>query len=212
MDESLTETPPKKRSQKRDKLRERLIDAAEKAISGGGLGGLKARDLARNAGCALGAIYTAFEDMDELVLGANERTLARLETALAHPQREEPAEELVELARAYLGFARAHEPSWRALFEHRLPPPRDVPAWYARARNRLFGHLEAPLTRLLPDLQAEARAALARTLFSAVHGIVTLGMEEKVAPTSADALDAQLESFVRLAAAGLQARHLPRRP
>lgn len=201
----MTETPKKKSSPKRDRLRERLIDAAEKTLSERGLSGLKARDLAAAAGCALGAIYTAFEDMDELVLRANARTLAQLEKALAGTPQDRPAEELLSLARAYLAFARAHEPRWRALFEHRLPPSRDVPDWYATARDRLLGLLEAPLARLLPNMEATARAALARTLFSAVHGIVTLGMEGKVAPTTADALDAQIETFVRLVAAGLPA-------
>lgn len=191
--------------QRRAKLRDRLLDCADKAISRRGLDGLKARELAAEAGCALGAIYTAFEDMDELILRANERTLARLEAALAGPPEGGATEDLVRLARAYLEFARANEPRWRTLFEHRLPAARDVPPWYAAARNRLFGLLEAPLAKLLPDLEPAARAALARTLFSSVHGIVTLGMEEKVAPTSAETLAAQLENFVRAVAAGLLA-------
>lgn len=191
--------------QRRAKLRDRLLDCAEKAISRRGLDGLKARELAAEAGCALGAIYTAFEDLDELILRANERTLAQLEAALAGAPEGGATEDLVRLARAYLEFARANEPRWRALFEHRLPAARDVPPWYAEARNRLFGRLETPLARLLPDLEPATRAALARTLFSAVHGIVTLGMEEKVAPTTAETLAAQLENFVRAVAAGLLA-------
>ena len=41
-------------------LRDRLIDIAQEMIAAQGLDGLKARDLAAAAGCALGAIYTAF--------------------------------------------------------------------------------------------------------------------------------------------------------
>lgn len=203
MTESDAKTPPSRR----DKLRERLIEAADKAIADHGLSGLKAREVAGQAGCALGAIYTAFDDLDELILRVGARTLARLETILAAAEpAPDAAEELVRLARAYLDFARQEEPRWRALFEHRLPTGRPLPDWYAQDRNRLFGLLEAPLTRLLPDADMEDRARLARTLFAAVHGVVALGMEEKLAPTPAQTLEAQLENFTRLLAAGLALR------
>ncbi len=191
-------------AERRPPLRDRLISAAEQAIAGRGLSGLKARDLAASAGCALGAIYTAFADLDELILRVNVRTLERLEAALDAALRStDPAQALPALARAYLDFARREEPSWRALFQHRLPQGATVPEWYAEARNRLFGRLEAPLAALLPSQDAAARARLARTLFSAVHGVVALGLEEKLADTPPALLDAQLETLVRLVAAGL---------
>ena len=56
--------------------------AAEDTIAKGGLGELRARDLADEAGCAVGAIYNAVEDLDELMLLANMRTLAALEHEL----------------------------------------------------------------------------------------------------------------------------------
>ncbi len=200
MNETKTEAGAERRAQ----LRDRLIDIAQETIAARGLAGLKARDLAAAAGCALGAIYTAFDGLDELILRVNARTLARLETALDAALGDAEAEQALDaLARAYLNFARAEEPSWRALFEHRLPQGAPVPEWYAEARNRLFGRLDAPLAQLLPGKNATARAGLARTLFSAVHGVVALGLEEKIADTPPAVLDAQLETLVHLLAAGL---------
>ena len=72
-----------KREEARDDLKKRLIDAAEARIAAGGLRGLKARDVTADAGCALGALYNAFDDLDRLVLQVNSRTLARLGVALA---------------------------------------------------------------------------------------------------------------------------------
>ncbi len=195
---TLSETP------KPAPLRERLLAAAEETVITRGLPALKARDLATQAGCALGAIYTAFDDLDELILRVNARTLERLEAALADALGEvDPAQALRRLARAYLSFARRNEPSWRALFEHRLVRGAVVPEWYAQARNRLFGRLEAPLGALRPKADPAQRALLARTLFSAVHGVVVLGLEEKIADTPPEILDAELENLVRLIAAGL---------
>jgi AcrR family transcriptional regulator len=185
-------------------LRERLLNAAEKTIAERGLAALKARELAADAGCALGAIYTVFDDLDELVLRVNSRTLERLERALDAALGEtEATSALGAMARAYLNFARREEPSWRALFEHRLARNARVPDWYVEQRNRLFSRLDAPLAQLLAGRDAAARAGLARTLFSAVHGVVALGLEEKIADTPPAVLDAQLETLVRLIAHGL---------
>ncbi|MGJ0507994.1 MAG: TetR/AcrR family transcriptional regulator [Methylocystis sp.] len=201
----MSETRTEAGAQRRTKLRERLLDVARHSIAARGLSGLKARDLASEAGCALGAIYTAFDDLDELILRVNLSTLQRLGDALdtavtAAP----PAQALQALARAYLNFARRDEPSWRALFEHRLSGGAPVPEWYADARNQLFSRLEGPLGSLMPDRDAAARARLARTLFSAVHGVVALGLEQKIAATPPETLDAELDTLVRLIAAGLE--------
>jgi AcrR family transcriptional regulator len=203
----VSETRTEAGAQRRAKLRERLLDAAAKAVATRGLAGLRARDLAAEAGCALGAIYTAFDDLDELILRVNLGTLERLGAALdAALAQAAPQDALLALARAYLAFARREEPSWRALFEHRLPAGAPLPEWYAQARNDLFGRLEAPLAAILPGSDPAARAGLARTLFSAVHGVVALGLEEKLEAMPAERLDSRLEALVRLIAAGLAQR------
>jgi hypothetical protein len=79
-----------------------------------------------------------------------------------------------------------------------------VPDWYADARNQLFSRLEGPLGELLPHRDAAACARLARTLFSAVHGVVALGLEQKVAATPPETLEAELDNLVRLIASGLE--------
>ena len=67
--------------ERRAKLREALIQAAERSISAGGLAALKTRELAREIGCANGAVYNLVDDMDELVLLVGSRTLRRLDAA-----------------------------------------------------------------------------------------------------------------------------------
>src|SRR5260370_31952146 len=68
--------------ERRTKLRESLIEAAERSLAAGGLAGLKTRELAREIGCANGAVYNLVDDMDELILLVGSRTLARLDAAL----------------------------------------------------------------------------------------------------------------------------------
>jgi AcrR family transcriptional regulator len=197
----------KKTSERHADLRERLLDAGRQAIAEGGLQNVKARNLAAAAGCAVGAIYNVFDDLDELILRIGAGTLALLEAQLSAEAgpRPDSTEELLRLSRGYLRFARAHKYLWRALFEHRLGGGRSAPAWYLEDQNRLFALLEAPLAELLPNEPATSRALLARTLFSAVHGVVTLGLEEKLAPMPEPTLESELARLVRAFANGLAA-------
>src|SRR5712671_3151759 len=104
--------------ERREKLRESLILAAERTINAGGLAALKTRELARDIGCANGAVYNLVEDMDELILKVGSRTLARLDVALTAAEGNGPAspgETLVRIAVAYCDFAAANLELWRAL-------------------------------------------------------------------------------------------------
>ena len=198
--------------QRRRRLREALIASAERAVAKEGLPGVRARGLADEAGCAVGAIYNAIDDLDELVLLVNSRTLAALEHELRAVSRAAevnageapaPVAGLVRLALAYLDFAAANTLRWRALFDHRLPPGRDVPLWYRDEQQRLFHLVDEPLRTLQPDASPKRRALLARALFSAVHGIVVLGLEEKLGEVPLPALREQITLVVTAIGRGL---------
>jgi AcrR family transcriptional regulator len=190
-------------------LRERLIDAAERSIAANGLAGLRARDLAREAGCAVGTIYNVFADLDDLILCVGLRTLTMLDAVLAAVRLARPdgspedaAGDLVRLALAYLEFAAEHTVRWRALFEHRMSEDRPLPQWFVDQQHALFAQVERPLVTVLPELDPDARRTLARTLFSAVHGIAALGLEEKLVSLPFGDLRDQLAATVRAITAG----------
>jgi len=193
-------------AERRRNLKESLIDAAEAGISSYGLPGLRARNLAERIGCAVGAIYNVVADLDELILLVNARTLAALERDLLAANREggETAiDRLCRMALAYLDFATTRRLRWRAVFEHRLPPGKAMPDWYLDDQMRLFSYVEGPVAELLPHLTQSRRASIARTLFSAVHGIVTLGLEEKLQALAPGELREQVTFAVTAVARGL---------
>jgi len=203
-----------KTAERRLELKGALIDAAERAISGGGLAALRARDLAAEVGCAVGAIYNVFPNLDALVFEVNARTLRAFEAFLAEAQSTPPRSgeaaaaavaELVHLALAYLEFAVAHRPRWRALFEHRMAEASEVPAWYLGEQARLFALVEGPLGLLRPELDDHRLMLFARTLFSGVHGIVSLGLDAKLVAVPAAVLQEEVRKFVRVVGAGLLA-------
>ncbi|HEY5962894.1 MAG TPA: TetR/AcrR family transcriptional regulator [Xanthobacteraceae bacterium] len=193
---------------RREQLKEALTDAAVRMIAEQGLSGLKARALADAAGCAVGAIYNVVADLDELILHANARTLAALEKALtaAATSGRGPdwaIDQLVKLALAYLEFAASHRRQWQALFDHRIARGDSPPDWYQRDLERLFGYIEQPVAELLPDASPARRALLARSLFSAAHGLVALGLEEKLQFIPLPSLREQVTTIVSALGYGL---------
>jgi AcrR family transcriptional regulator len=199
-----------KTAERRQELRGALIEAAERAISKGGLDALRARDLAEEVGCAVGAIYNVFPNLDALVFEVSARTLRAFEAFLAEADPPSPpvgedraVAELVHLGLVYLQFAVAHRPRWRALFEHRMAAGSEMPAWYANEQARLFALVEGPLRRLRPGVAEDELTRFARTLFSGVHGVVSLGLDAKLVALSPVVLREEVRKFVRLLALGL---------
>lgn len=179
-------------------LREKLIDLAEVQIEAEGLASLRARELARQAGCAVGAIYTHFEDLNALTLEVNGRTFTRLGAAVGavvtRGQAQAPNARLIAMSHAYLAFAGDHPKLWRALFDVEMRSDGPVPEWYGRAMAQLFAYITEPLAEIFPDFDAAELDLMTRTLFSSVHGIVLLGLENRISGVPGE----QLKTMIRL--------------
>ena len=195
--------------EKREKQRDDLVAAAERRITAEGLTGLKSRDLARDIGCSNGAVFNLVEDMDDLVLRVGSRTLARLDVALTDAESEgapPPGDALVRIALAYCDFAASNLELWRALFEHRMAQNKPIPDWVISEQMELFGHIYRPLAALLPRRAPAELAVTARSLFSAVHGMVALGLEQRLIAVPIEALRREIATLVRAMIDGLTAK------
>ena len=170
--------------ERRQALREKLIDLAYARIAAHGSAALRARDLASEAGCSVGAIYTVFGDMRDLLVAVNGRTFrdlgAHVAKAVATSGAETPHDRMIAMAGGYLDYAVAHPQRWRALFDIALTEADAPPDWYLVALDELLAMIDAPLGELFPTLDAEELRVRTRALFSSVHGIVLLGLEERI--------------------------------
>lgn len=199
-------------NERRLALHEALVRAAESTVAKDGLPSLRARDLAAEVGCALGAIYNVFPNLDALILEVNRRTLTDLERFIAgESEGVAPSAGIAgrgrhilgRLASRYLAFAEQNPMRWRAVFEHRLPAGLSIPEWYLIEQARLFGYVEMTLRDIQPDLGEGESALLARTVFSAVHGVVSLGLDEKLGAVPLATLQAQLQAMLAAFSDGL---------
>ena len=192
------------RVDRREGLKDRILLAAEARIVAGGVATLRARDVMADAGAALGGLYNAFADLDDVVLHVNSRTLGRLRAALAEAVAGEPdpARALHALALAYLAFAQTHRSLWSALFEYPYASRRPMPDWHLAEQGELLLQIVEPLRGVRPDWSQDMLVLRARTLFGAIHGIVWTSLEERFVGISAESLAAEIAAFVDVIVTG----------
>ena len=196
-------------SQKRQNLQEALISAATRTIAERGQQGVRARELASEVGCAVGAIYNVFPDIDALLQAVKARTLDALEAdvvAELGPEnldtREEAQERLLALARVYLEFANKNRRLWFSAFEHSSPETPSLEAYMVRL-DAILTNVESPLRPLLPNAPPHQLRLLARALFASVHGVIALGLDRKLGPLSLQELHWQVRALVAATLRGL---------
>ncbi len=189
----------------RQKMRATMLGIANRVVAAEGLVALQARRIAQEAGCAVGTIYNVFGGLDDLIIAANGDTLDQL--GLALKQADEATTDrstksrLLVLALAYLQFAKENSRAWRAIFDHHLAPGAQVPDWYRDRQAALFSILERVLMVSITD--HKLRTSAARALFSAVHGIVTLSLDQKLGDFDAAEAERQVRFVIGASADGL---------
>ena len=187
-----------------------MLDTARAIIAAKGLRSLKVRDVAEAADCSIGSVYNEFGDFDGLILTVNRETVQALTARLAAVPSIDPIRQLHGLAETYLAFFSEHANLLRSLYEHRMEDDRPFPEDILLMVMRAFALMHQPLVRLLPDRDPKDIAMLARLMFSAVHGIISLGLEERMVAVPPDNLRQQVAKFVDTHLIGLGV--LPTRP
>ncbi|MDU8925963.1 TetR/AcrR family transcriptional regulator [Alisedimentitalea sp. MJ-SS2] len=185
---------------RREALRAKLISIAETTIARDGMDAIRARYLAKEAGCALGAIYNVFDDMGEIIIAVNGRTFRKLGKEVAASVRaapDDPIEQLIAMSYAYLHYAVEQPKLWRTLFDIQMSTEQDVPKWYLQDLASLFDNIARPLARLFPEMGEDELDLMTRTLFSSVHGIVLLGVENRISGVPRDRLEAMIALLLR---------------
>ena len=195
---------PRKDDESRSADRQALVDAAFAILEESGASGFSARAVAERAGSALGSVYGQFDSLEALRLEANAITMRLLRETLTRASeacREGgTAERLLGLADAYMAFASERRHAWSALFE---PRRMEAPPAIAGDIAALFSVLEQVLRdgECLPDAEIPA---MAKALWSSVHGMVFLGNLGGLGPVGPQDVRPMIEALVRTAVRGME--------
>jgi len=164
---------------------------------------LKVRDIAEAADCSIGSVYNEFGDFDGVILTVNRETVQALTARLVAVPKDDPVRQLHGLAATYLAFATEHANLLRSLFEHRMEEDRPFPEDILTMVMEAFSLMHEPLVRLMPDRDPADVAMVSRMMFSAVHGIISLGLEERMVAVPPESLRQQVAHFIDTHLTGL---------
>ena len=174
----------------REELREMAITAAEQIVVEQGYEGLSARKVAAAIGYTVGTLYLVFENLDDLILHINARTLDRLHANMNASQTRcnDASDCLLQLGQVYIRFADDDPHRWAMVFEHRFSEDQVVPAWYQEKIARMFALVEEGLEPLAGQHTREAITQASRALWGGVHGICILALNDNLGVTGVDSV------------------------
>jgi AcrR family transcriptional regulator len=182
----------------REELREMAITAAEQIVVEQGYEGLSARKVATAIGYTVGTLYLVFENLDDLILNVNARTLDRLHARMKESQAQcgDAGDCLLQLGQVYIRFADEDPHSWAMVFEHRLTDDQAAPAWYQEKITRMFAMVEDGLAPLAPQRSSEEITQAARAIWGGVHGICILALSNSLGVAGVDSVQKLTRSLI----------------
>jgi AcrR family transcriptional regulator len=187
-----------------EQIKAMALDAAEKILTEEGLGALSTRNIAKAMGYTSGTLYLVFQNLDDLVLQLNRRTIDGMGRAIqgAVDPKAGPEQNVRAICRAYVQFGRDHRPHWELLFQRRWPDGFVYPAWYMAEMGKSLLPFEGELTRLLGNKGTPHDVTLAgRAIWCAMHGIHALyasGRMERLGVSNSDELvEFQIDLLIR---------------
>jgi len=190
-------------------VRERAIQATIEVLSEHGLEGLKARNIATKAGVSVGSIYNLFGDLDALARLANASAyddLFEVESrALARSRQseEDPENQMMALASAYLDFVVANQSRWLTVLAFNRSRSEVPPDWYLAKEARLLEIIEDALLAFPSVEDAVKRNTHARALWASIHGIVTIAVADGFLMQPVDNVREQVRIIVSAVAQAL---------
>ncbi len=186
-------------------LRRAILDEARHLLVSDGYDNLSMRKIASAVGCSATSIYLHFENRDALIHALIDEGMEKLhERLVAAGAEPEPASRLDALAHAYVRFGLDNPEYYHVMFQLHPERMERYPADnYRRARRNLELHAEALESGVLAGVfSVESPDTSAHVLWTALHGLVSLLLAERVDVKLADA--AFVDAAIRHAVAGFR--------
>ena len=182
----------------REELREMTITAAEQIVVEQGYAGLSARKVAAAIGYTVGTLYLVFENLDDLILHINARTLDRLHARMTASQAQcgHASDCLLQLGQVYIQFADEDPHRWAMVFEHRFSEEQVAPAWYLEKVARMFTLVEEGLEPLAGQRTRDEITHATRALWGGVHGICILALTDNLGVTGVDSVQGLTQTLI----------------
>jgi AcrR family transcriptional regulator len=180
-----------------EQIKNMVLVAAEDLVVQGGLPQLRVRNIAAKIGYTVGSIYMVFANMDDLILHIKGRALDEIAEQMDQVQARNAEQRLEELAGVYIRYASQNINRWSLVFEHRLPEGMEVPSWYQKKLDNVYGKFEAQFAIIAPDLSSSQCRQTALAFLGGIHGICSLMLTSQLAGLNDNDLEESVILLIR---------------
>jgi AcrR family transcriptional regulator len=180
-----------------EELSKMILDAAYDILEEEGYTKLSTRKIATKIGYTVGTLYNVFQNLDDIFIHINGRTLDKLIEHLNIAVAKDSKDNKIKLlAQAYIDFSKENFNIWSTLFEYRFEEGHQIPKWYNEKVNNLYGVVEKSIRPLLsPKHQAEVKEIIT-VLWSGIHGICILSIKGKLDRTGVESASVLVDHFL----------------
>ena len=166
-----------------DSLKTKIFNSAWQIVETEGMDRLTVTGIAELSSCSLGAVYSVFDNFQDLQLRINAGILSTLFTIFnktvekALKKHKSFKELLKALAFAYIEFGQKHSFLWKAVFEHLPTAP--FPFWYAKHSHEEAYLLSKKLAKTFQIPELEIKRILS-FFWASIHGICSILLNKKL--------------------------------
>ena len=166
----------------KNKFKDEIITTAELIISQQGYQNLSARKISSQLGCAVGSLYNSYENLNEIYLKVNQRTLVRLHQLFNQylaTSNEMLIDKFLHLSNIYMLFWKSDYHLANCLFNYSQPEKAPLPKWAQDDVDAVFKTLTSLLESSNSNLSEDPKTIVA-VLWSGLHGIADLCFSKKI--------------------------------
>jgi AcrR family transcriptional regulator len=171
-------------------LENALIKAGVEILAQEGLGGLSLRKVAKRAGVSHSAPYAHFKDRQSLIAAIStegfKQLYAELDAAI-EPYADDPKQQLMEGAYAYVQFAMHYTDTFKIMFSGVLEKEKEYPSFVEASRKTFERVVEVVRACQNAGILRSAPAeVMAVSVWGQVHGVISLALEGQISHTVLD--------------------------
>ena len=180
-------------------LKKDILENGWAILNQNGREALRMRELAKLSDCSVGTVYNLYENLNEIILRLNVRSLDQMYGVLHQEMRKEIEcgsnlhEVFHKMGKAYISFGLRYSKLWCSLFES--VPIDPMPEWYKeKAQNGLF-IIEAAVQKKFGLSEGKANQ-LVNFFWAAMHGMTSILINRKMEALNESATEAFVTSYI----------------
>ncbi|MBR1600876.1 MAG: TetR/AcrR family transcriptional regulator [Alphaproteobacteria bacterium] len=151
----------------KDNIQNQLIAIGRSIVKEKGTEALTVRKLSEASGCSVGAIYTQFSNMDNVIVILNYITLDELGQRLEKiPESANPYTDMNRFLQAFVCYVEENRNLWYMLYSfHLRHNERAYSYFYLRKVVKIIGSISSLLQRILPQMEKPERILSSQALW-----------------------------------------------